>query len=456
MTQPWFRNPHNYIRELVECGEYNVAWDRGLLAKYKTDPIKHAELYFGKTYPWRILLVGQQGTTEYRDGDTIDRPTAVYPTWEYGEDANLLEEIVSRPVGEDRSITDDTSVPRDLRPVFGQEHRVVITNLPNANGGPGKKFMIYLKHLQEDYPGCIIHVHGLYSFRVAFGMGYAAADVEPRTAAQKGKVHLPSGKEEKYEQAQAHPQWVTVLGFKPVELAVPRNRCMYNIKSAVWAAENFDKLYSFKIRKDGNEVDSESSNGDFRPPEKLLPTIGVVTKKDGDRFICDTCSLQDKCTYFRDGAVCSVPGAEPRELASFFKTRDSGTIIEGLGILVAANARRLERGMQDENDYGETNPEVSKILNQVFDQGVKLAKLIDPNLRGGAKVQVNVGSGGMASVAVNPRQLVASVFAELEQQGYRRDQITPDMIQGALEGMNDPDRARRVIEPVQSITTLDR
>jgi hypothetical protein len=65
-TEVWFRNPDTYIRELVECGVFQIAWDRGYLVKRKVDPIKHAELYYGQAYPWRVLAIGPQGSAEYR------------------------------------------------------------------------------------------------------------------------------------------------------------------------------------------------------------------------------------------------------------------------------------------------------------------------------------------------------------------------------------------------------
>lgn len=445
-TEVWFRNPDNYIRELVECGEYRIAWDRGLLVKKRIDPVKHAALYYGKSFPYRVLLVGDQGTAELRPGDTMEKPSAVYPTWVYGEDASLLEELMAHPVGEDAECCSDTSVPPDERPVWGQEHRVVITEIPNAMSGPGRKFLRYLKELQEDYPKAILHVHGLYGWKVAFGMGFGSADVEPRTAAQKGKVHLPSGKEEKYEHVQANVKWVTALGFKPADLAVPRNRCMYNIKSAIWAGEHYAELFNFRL-KGGGAPDHESSDADFTPATAGSPLSSVAKPKSGDRYICDTCSLQNDCKYFRAGAVCSVPGAEPTQLARFFNSRNADSIIDGLGTLLAANTHRLERGLRYEEIDGDLSPEVSKMMGQVFDQGVKLAKLIDPNLAGGAKVQVNVGAGGAAAVSnTNPRQLIAAAVRELEARGIPRENITQEMIQGLLTGMNNPEAATRAIE----------
>lgn len=444
-TEVWFRNPDNYVRELVEVGEGHIAWDRGYLVKKSIDPSKHAALYYGRAIPWQALVIGEQGTAHLDVDHPLERPLAVYPTWQYGEDSGLLEEIVSRPVGEDSDICFDLTVKPDERPVHGQAHRVVITDIPDVKTGIGRRFLRFLKELQEDYPEVKFHIHGLYSFRMAFGLNFHSADIEPRTSAQKGKIILPSGKEEKFERAASNPQWVKATGFKPVDLAIPRNRCMYNIKSAQWAGQHFAELYKFKTGGE-SQVDTTSSDENFQPSETKGHMSVAVKPKEGDQFRCDTCSLQTQCKYFRSGAVCSVPGAEPTELARFFKTRDSEMILDGLGTLMAAQTRRLERGMAEEEAFGELQPEVTKLINSVFDQGVKLAKLVDPSLRGGG-INVNVGAGGAAAVQMgSPRDMVAGVIRQFELQGIPRDKITPEMVQGVIEGMVDPSKQRQAIE----------
>ena len=448
MTEVWFRNPHDYIKELVEVGVGMIAWDRGLLVKRKIDPVKHASLYYGNAIQFRALLVGEQGTAEYRNGDPLEKPSAVYPTWCYGEELSLLEEILESPPGEDLVACNDHTVPVDQRPVWGQEHRVVITDIPKLTTGPGRKFLSVLRVLQEDYPRAIIHLHGLYGFRSAFSMGFGAADIEPRTAAQKGKLHFPSGKELPWERAIPHPEWVTLMGFNPVDMKIPRNRCMYNIKAALWAGENYDKIYNFRTRPlPGDVIDFHSSDEAHRPLTNNRALMhNKLPVKDGDKVVCNSCSLALECKYYRDGAVCSLPGEETNDLARMFNTRDSDQIIDGLGTLVAANTRRLERGMKEEAVFGDVDPNVTKLLGAVFDQGIKLAKLVDPALRGGARVQVNVGAGGTASVAMaNPKQLIATVFRQLEEQGIPRDQITAEMVKGTLEGMANPEAAQNAV-----------
>lgn len=446
-TDVWFRNPDNYVRELVEVEVGKIAWDRGYLVKKSIDPDKHASLYYGRAIPWEALVIGDQGTAHIGPDNPMTKPKGVYPTWCYGEDAALLEEMIAHPVGENEKVCFDLQTPPDERPVLGQKHVVVITDMPDVKTGIGRRFIRFLKEMQEDYPSCVIHIHGLYSFRMTFGMGFKSADYEPRTLAQKGKIVLPSGKEEKFERAHQNPLWLKTSKFSPADLQVPRNRCIFNIESAVWAGEWYDKLYNFSTRNTGQEIDTTSSDSKFLPVEvKGSPIVGRGKSGEGDQFHCDTCSLQTQCKYFREGAVCSVPGAEPTELARFFKTRDSSMIIDGLGTLVAAQTRRLERGMQEEEAFGELQPEVTKLINSVFDQGVKLAKLVDPSLRGGG-VNVNVHGGGAASVSVgNPRQMVAEIIRSLELQGVARADITPAMIQGVMEGMVDPGRQRQALE----------
>lgn len=448
MTTPvevWFRNPDNYIRELVECGQSKVIWDRGRLAKFKTDPIKHAELYFGRALPWEVLVVGEQGCTHYRPDDTEFSPTAVYPVWSYNEEPSILEELIERPVGDDPTVTGDKNLPKDLRPVAGQEHRVIITDLPPIHTGPARAFTTYLRTLQEDNPEVILHVHGLYSYRVSFGQGFRSTDVEPRTPASKGKILLGTGKEVTVEQVKAKPEWVRKMGYKPVDLEVPRNRCMYNIKSAMWAAEYYLEYVNFRTRGTSEPVDSTSTDADFKPLT-TKKTLLAAKDMEGDKVACNSCSLAMDCKHYREGAVCSLPGTESKKLASYFNTRDANSIIDGLGAIVGRNVERLERGFREEEDDDEIKPEVTRIVGQVFDQGVKLAKLIDPNLAGGTKVQVNVGSTAQVVSQQNPKQLVANVMREIEATGIPRDQITPEMVTQFLQRSNPQSQQPLVIE----------
>lgn len=424
MTEVWFRNPHAYVKELAEVGgQALVAWDRGMLIKKRIDAVKHAQVYFGVHSDFRLLAVGTQGTAELDKDHDFSNPKAVYPTWEYGEDFRILEEMVSSPISEDPEVV-AADVPPDERPRPGQEHRVVVTGLPNAQLSANRPFYRHLMELQEEHPECIIHLHGMYSYRVMFGMGFGAADVEPRTSAANGKVYLPNGKEVAYARTIGQLQWVNLLNMSVTDLKVPRERCIFNIKSARWAGEHFNEDIKFKSRG-AVDVDPDS-------PNTVIPTTAASRTRqnlavvDGDKIACDTCSLSDSCKFYRDGAVCSLPGAETNALAKAFQSRNSSKIIDGLGTILAAQTDRLQRGMESEEEFGELDAEVTKMMNSIFKNGVTLAKLIDPSLTK-PMVQINNGHAG-AVAGSNPKEMMAKVVQALQAQGHELQDITQEMV----------------------------
>jgi hypothetical protein len=434
MTEVWFRNPHNYIRELAEVGEpYNIVWDRGMLIKKRIEPVSHAKLYLGESADFDILCIGQQGTAHLDKDHGLSNPKAVYPTWEYGENFNILEEMVSSELGLDVAAC-TADIPIDERPVYGQQHRVVITNLPDARAAANRPFYRNLAELQEEYSNCIITLHGSYSYRIMFGMGFGAADVEPRDHAANGRVVLPNGKVMAYARTVGQLQWINLLNTSVVELKQPRNRCIFNIRSAKWAGEHFTEDVLFKSRGEV-EVDHTSPVTNL-PTTRQWNTKSILERTEGDMINCDTCTLADGCKLYREGAVCSVKGSETSALAQLFQSRDSGRIIDGLGTILAAQTKRLEMGMESEDDFGELDPEVTKIMNQLFANGVKLAKLVDPSL-GRPLVQINNGRGGAAAAvgAADPKQLVAEVIRELESQGIKRENISSEMFQAMMMKM---------------------
>ena len=443
MTEVWFRNPHNYIRELAEVGEpYRVVWDRGMLIKKHIDPIAHAKLYFGEQTDFDILCIGQQGTAHLDKDHDLSNPKAVYPTWEYGENFNILEEMVSSEIGMDvEACTAD--LPADQRPVYGQPHRVVITNLPDARVAANRALYRHLAELQEEYSNCNIMLHGSYSYRVMFGMGFGSADVEPRDHAANGRVMLPNGKAMAYARTVGQLQWINLLNTSVVDLKLPRNRCIFNIRSAIWAGEHFTEDVLFKSRGKV-EVDPDSPTHEIATTKKWN-TKEILERTEGDMINCDTCTLAEGCKLYREGAVCSVKGSETSALAQLFQSRDSGRIIDGLGTILAAQTKRLEMGMESEEDLEVLNPEVTKIMNQLFTNGVKLAKLIDPTL---TKPLVQINNGKAAAVAgADPKALVAEVVRALEAQGIPRENITDEMFQAMMMKMvSDGEPAPKAIQ----------
>jgi hypothetical protein len=440
-VQVFYRNPHNYAREMVEANENWAVWDAGVLLKKALDPITHAEMYFGGM-SWRVLISHDNGCQEYQPGDKAGKPRAVYPVWSYGENGDELEELLEHPVGEDADLCSDGDIPLEWRPVFGQEHRILINQIPNINTAPGRNFMRWLQERQEEHPEAIIHLHNLYSYRAMFGMGFKSVDIDGRTNAAKSHIVLPTGKVTSPDGAYKYSRWINLLGMSIPDLKIPSKRCIYNIKSARWASQFYAEAFNLKTKGSTAVVDTETSDDQYKPVQTVNRQYFTRQAQTlGDKILCDMCSLQLSCNSYRTGAVCTLPGAEPAHLAAQFKTRDAGQILDGLGTLMATQTRRLERGMKDEEVFGELDPEVTKIINSLFEQGRQMALLRDPTLRpSGTRVQVNVGQGGQAAFGAvgTPAQFIAGVVGQLESQGFTRDQITPEMVNNLLTSMAAP------------------
>lgn len=467
-SEIWYRNPSNYIRELREVGKTNIIFDYGWIVKRHINPVQWASLYLGDTQPYRMLVCGDQGTAEYEQGNTL--PVAVYPTWQYGDDESLLETYLAKPIGNDINLCNLEDVPVAENAVFGQEHRVVIMNFPNLNTGPGKQFIKFARELQLEYPDAILHVHGLTTFSVPSRLEFAAFDWDPRTPAGLGNIVMPTG-HIVYSDDRKRPyeEWIKLMGMRSAELDEPRMRCIFNIRSSSWAAENFTK--DSRIVVDGSRIiDMTSPDNQYA----LLQNNRIMFKnrvraKPSDKFICNSCSLATNCKYYREGSVCTVPGSESKELAEYFKTRDTATIMDGLSAIMQINADRLVRGVEAEED-GSPKKEfldknVTQIAGQLFDQGVKLAKLIDPSLRN-PKVQFNVGGATTNNISLSdPRQFIAAAVKSFIDQGFTLEQITPTMMEHALRGagahaLGDPEEAppiHRIIEasPVVMTQAID-
>jgi hypothetical protein len=458
-TQVFFRNPDNYIKEVVEAEHRQVVWDRGYLFKKRIDPLRHAELYFAG-HPYRVLDIGneEQGAAEYVNGSTIDSPMAVYPVVSMMNDRaiSILEELAANPSGESEDACKDPNTPGRERPVFGQNHVIVVTDFPDMKTGRARQMVRTIRDIQMDYPECTIHIHGIYSWPTLFGMGFKSVDYEPRSSAQKGKIAIPPGREVKYEAATLLPHWVTILGFKPSELAIPRNRCIYNIKSCLWAANNFTESLAVKFRRDPNtsplDVDTDSSDADFKPVVTKSAITGSLPILPTDKIACDSCSLTDSCKVYREGSVCTL-GRDTKSLSAHFQTRDSSVVIDGLAAILGKQAARAERAISDEEEFGEMSPDTTNMLSALFKNGVTYAKLIDPALRAGPKVNVNVAGGAVSvgSERATPQEIMKNVVAAIEATGITRAEITPSMVRGMMEQMYGPMEALPVVPDARVI-----
>lgn len=444
-TEVWFRFPKFYVREADELGLYNFVWDRGTVAKWVISPDAYLEQFIAFNAEYRMLMVGEQGTAEVRRESSVAEPTAVYPTWFYGSPLDELENMMRTNIGDDEEACNDEYLLLEDRPVFGQEHRVVISGLPPMNTGMGRQIIRILSNYQEAFPNVIMMIHGLYGYSQLFGYEWRAVDIDPYNSASRGRVVLPMGKELTCEAAARFPQWVTLLGYLPIDLKVPRNRCMFNMESALWAAEHFREDIRFRTKpRKGETVDP---NAITAVPATVVPSgrrAGTKTAKDGDKIACDVCSLATNCKSFRVGEVCSIKGSEGASLAALFQTRNSDKIIDGMVKVLEHSAERYERAADQEEDFGgpgvdgaALDPELTKLAKLIIEKGGQVAMLIDPALRpqAGRPPAVNVFAGKGAAVGVGgtPQAAVAAVVQELEANGFTRDQMTPEAIEAFLQ-----------------------
>lgn len=431
-TELWFRNCFLYVNELIETNEYNVVLDLGYTMKRKIDPLRWMDLKFGEQFPWQLMLIGdtEQGAHIYKSGNL--KPVAKFPVWSAEDQSDENQERLAH------YMTDGNPY-------------VVVTDLPNMTFNGSKMYLNELSLLQTDFPATKMHIHGLYSFDLIFGHDFQSADFNPRDDAAHNKVYLPDGAKVFVDKlTHEHADKVALCGMRESELEEARNRCIFNIKSARRASYSYkeEKLYSTN-QKDFYNLDITSADDSFREvTNNRIFLRNNLKVQGGDKFHCDTCTLALSCKLYRKGAVCAVPGSEGIELSKYFDTRNSDTILNGLGKLMAMQADRIKDAIEDEKETGKKDKEINKDLKNLFDQGTKLAKLVDPSLRGTSQtnVQVNLGTG--ANGAPSPRALIKEAIQELELRGVPRENITPEMIQGMFTGALDPDQQQRAIEGV--------
>lgn len=320
--------------------------------------------------------------------------------------------------------------PRDEIPVKNQEHRVVLTDLPKVM--ENKPFYTMLAEIQRDFPEVIMHVHGLYSFNTMFGLGFASVDVDARADAAKGNLWLPNGKHVRPPDIHKWSEWINLLGYSVEDMRSPKMRCKYTIRSAQWASRHWDEPHPFRTRADATEeIDTETPTVSYKPSlTKRLLRASMKESTAGDMIACDVCSLASTCKAYRAGSVCSLPDSDGSKLARHFETRDSDAIIDGLQAIITMQAERAEEGRRIEQMESELSSEVTRIVDGLFNKGVQLAKLVDPaRFAKGPLVQINQGINGQVTQGSDdPAQIAARAIAQLEEAGYKREDITKEMV----------------------------
>lgn len=411
-----------YIREMLEVGASRVAWDRGILIKRGVDPDKFMRLNYGSR-PYEYLIFDHRGILHVDQDTTQTNPKAAYPLWDYRyHSTDVLRDLLqgnTKLAGGDEF----TSKP-------GQRSMFGIAGMATGRTVSGKKFHVDMAEAIQA-TGAEVHVHGLYGTELMFGLEYVSCDAEPREYAAKGKIILPTGKRIAYDDIDLaeNKHWVELLGFTVKDMLAPRYRCMFNIESYRWMARNFKDVKKVRFK----DLDPFEDIQKDKPRESSKIFLKRVKPLDNDKFYCNICSLQSSCRYFQQGAVCVVPDSEPRQLAQFFKTRDADSIISGLQGVMEIEVQRMRDARQDEIEKENINPEVTKMLNNIFSHGEKLAKLVDPSLRPGPGRPALPG----VTAGETPQESASKVMELLNNSGIPSSAITPELVMGILEAPGD-------------------
>lgn len=444
-SELWIRNPSHCIREAKQAGERNIVFDSGYAFKRKIDPIPFMKLYLGESADWQLMLIREHGAQLFTS-ESGEKHIGTFPVWDASVDStSILEDWVANPVGEDQTACRDQNIHPESRPIYGQEHRVIIHNIPNTRMALGKTLLQMLRDIQLDYPEVKFFIHGLYSFMPLINLGFSAFDIEPRSAAAHKKVWLPNGREVKIlETYHRHSQWVELLGYGRADMNEPATRCVFNIRAVRWAIENGTERLKFDTAHTAKQAkpDITTPANQYKPRENKSATKGLAVVKPGDKYECATCSLADKCKFYREGSVCTLPDSEMSELAKMFATTDTQTILGGLAKLTALAAQRTERAMAFEDDFG-LDPEVTKMLKQTFEFGERYAKLNDPMLRATVNFNQNGGNqppaipGKVTITQLDPKSAAALAIEHYEKQGIPRNKITLEMVQVFMASLNE-------------------
>lgn len=448
-TELWLRNPLYTAQAAQVAGITNMVWDRGLLYNKGIDPQQHGKSLF-PTREFRTISVGHgrqwegAGAVEMTHERSWQYPAAIYPVWRYGvDDLKKLKQFLDYGA---------FALPPQVehkwfKPGGNQEHRVFIADLPNARHAITKSTLATLSEYQIDYPDCKIHLYDTNAFQWICGGVFAAADYNPSYEVMKQyRAILPTGKRIRRSEGQKHGKWLHMLGYKTEDLDSMQHRLEISVLSYLWAAKNWnadgDVVPSSKFQP--MQIDSyrDIVNGGF--PHRT--TMKRATNKNaklqpGDYILCESCSLADRCRSFRVGSVCSVSGSEAKNLRSHFETRNSDIIVAGLAKLMGTQIDRFNEGRDLERLEGELDPHVTKMGDALFKQGVQLAKLVDPSLRGSALVQINNSNGVQVGASSNgagesTHAIASRVISELESGGVPRNNIDEAMVRRAMEAPN--------------------
>lgn len=119
-------------------------------------------------------------------------------------------------------------------------------------------------------------------------------------------------------------------------------------------------------------------------------------------------------------------------LPGMFENPNADGVIDALGKVLAVQIERVNEAL-DKEDAGKPKAETTRMLNAVFANGVRFAKLVAPaRFSPGNKVQIMAPG---AQIAIPPQRVVAEIVEEFVKLGVAPGEITGDMIEMMMQKM---------------------
>ena len=464
----WVNNPGPFIDLCFDHGVTNFTFMEKIYKfapNMRLSPVRLLEAT-ARGRGWKTMLVeadyarvGHSGqvAVEYTSDFWFERPVGVYPIWSAKLDTiEQLEELCSRfepgrPIGRFFGDTLDMEVQE------GQEHKVILRSFPIDNELWNKIFG-EVSQIKAAYPEIRFHVHGGKSTNRTIGSGIDSYDHPVRLKWIDGVpvLMLPNGRSLtiKNQFDKDHKIWADLIGRSPQKVFALEDRKQlsraayeFNLLSLKWMNVNYDRVWTPTqggLATD-EDFDYESPDYEWEPKHDLVRLPQRLRRERFDRWLCDVCSIAVSCPYARPGAVCIVEDSPTSELVELIGSRRASDITEGLVKLLQVNISRLPTGLQYEKEKEKIDPNVTKLIDSIFDRGVQLAKIRDPQLAaqigGGTKINIGMtaGQGGTATAilqASNPQELMAGVAARLEVEGIAIEDATEEdviRVMGAIE-----------------------
>lgn len=446
MREWWVLNPGPRLDICLNEGIYDFVFHQKTYL-FKTNmrlsPTKHMNA-LAQNYPWRSMLIDYHNSLAvlYTNEVGWSAPVGVFPMWSAHRDtASLMKMLDQYPeTGDEVGWFTGAGAPAVAQP--GQERRILIYGFPKRMAAWEGIFRD-LMEAKRAHPDIIFHLHGQKSIPRTLATGVDSFDHpvtidwqndQPRLLLANGSVL----DHEAYKKSDDHRKWARLVGVDvrsifDQEDRVRKSRRMYtfNLRSLKWSFTNYDRVWSMKV-VDESDVDVDDPDSSWVPVDlRYKPRTTEIT----DKWLCDLCSISHRCPFFRPGAICIVDDSEAKELATNFKSRNARDITDALGSLLAAQGTRAAEALKAEKEHNDTaetpkfSSEVTKMLALLFDQGVTLARLIDPHLGVGMQ---RGGRGKVISATAhevgqsNPAELASEFYKQVELMGYNINDLTPD------------------------------